>query len=44
VWGKLPDAASFLDHLCLKMGIPENAWRYRKLDVFVYEVEEFHEP
>lgn len=43
VWEKLPDPAEFLDHLCLKMGAPESTWRYRKLDVYLYEVEEFQE-
>jgi uncharacterized protein len=43
VWDQLPDAEEFLNHLCQKMGLPENAWRYKKLDVLIYQVEEFHE-
>jgi AmmeMemoRadiSam system protein A len=43
VWEKLPDAALFLSHLCQKMGAPADLWRVRKLDVQVYQVEEFHE-
>jgi AmmeMemoRadiSam system protein A len=43
VWEKIPDCADFLDHLCLKMGLNANAWRAKHLDVFIYEVEEFHE-
>jgi AmmeMemoRadiSam system protein A len=43
VWDKIPDKAEFLDNLCLKMGSPPDAWRKRKLDVLVYQVEEFHE-
>jgi AmmeMemoRadiSam system protein A len=43
VWEKLPDAAQFLDHLCAKMGAEPGAWRYRKMKVFTYQVEEFHE-
>ncbi len=43
VWEKLPDAAQFLDHLCAKMGAEPGAWRYRKMKVFIYQVEEFHE-
>jgi hypothetical protein len=31
-------------HLCLKMGAPANYWLNAKLDVYVYQVEEFHEP
>ncbi len=43
VWEQLPDAEEFLDHLCQKMGLPKDAWRYKKLDVLTYQVEEFHE-
>jgi hypothetical protein len=43
VWEKLPDAAQFLDHLCAKMGAEPGVWRYRKMKVFTYQVEEFHE-
>lgn len=43
VWEKLPDPADFLDHLCAKMGSSPNVWRYRQLQVFTYQVEEFHE-
>jgi AmmeMemoRadiSam system protein A len=43
VWEKIPDPAEFMDHLCYKMGTPIDLWRRRKLDVLVYQVEEFHE-
>jgi AmmeMemoRadiSam system protein A len=43
VWEKLPDPAQFLDHLCSKMGAAPDTWRHKKLDVLVYQVEEFHE-
>lgn len=43
VWEKIPDPADFLDQLCYKMGVRENTWRNKHLDVFVYQVEEFHE-
>ena len=43
VWDQLPNAEEFLNHLCQKMGLPEDAWRYKKLDVLTYQVEEFHE-
>ena len=43
VWEKVPDARDFLAHLCLKMGAPANLWRLKKLQVLVYQVEEFHE-
>ena len=43
VWEKLPDPEVFLCHLCQKMGAPPDLWRYRKLQVQTYQVEEFHE-
>lgn len=43
VWDKLPDAQEFLDHLCSKMGVNDNAWRAKHLEVLTYQVEEFHE-
>ncbi len=43
VWEKLPDPAQFLDHLCLKMGVQAQTWRYKKLEVYIYQVEEIRE-
>ncbi|MCX7607772.1 MAG: AmmeMemoRadiSam system protein A [Anaerolineales bacterium] len=43
VWEKIPDKADFLSHLCHKMGVPPDTWRKKHLEVFVYQVEEFHE-
>jgi uncharacterized protein len=43
VWEKIPDTEDFLDHLCSKMGAKSNLWRNMKLQVYVYQVEEFHE-
>ncbi len=43
VWEKIPDAEMFLNNLCLKMGGAPDLWRQRKLDVMIYQVEEFHE-
>ncbi len=43
VWEKIPDPAEFLGHLCQKMGVRANLWREAKLQVYVYQVEEFHE-
>ncbi len=43
VWEKIPDAAEFLNNLCFKMGVNHDLWRSRHLEVFVYQVEEFHE-
>jgi AmmeMemoRadiSam system protein A len=43
VWEKVPEPALFLDLLCQKMGAPMNLWQRKKLEVFIYQVEEFHE-
>jgi len=43
VWEKLPKPVEFLSHLCMKMGAPGDAWRNKPLDVFIYQVQEFHE-
>jgi len=43
VWDKIPDKAEFLDNLCHKMSSPSDTWRKKKLDVLIYQVEEFHE-
>lgn len=43
VWKKIPDPKAFLGYLCEKMGALSNLWQYKKLDVFIYQVEEFHE-
>jgi len=43
VWETIPDPAGFLNYLCRKMGLHENAWRTKYLEVFTYQVEEFHE-
>jgi AmmeMemoRadiSam system protein A len=43
VWEKIPDPIEFLNHLCEKMGLLADAWRTKHLDVYTYQVEEFHE-
>lgn len=43
VWEKLPQPEEFLTHLCDKMGASGDLWRRKKLQVLVYQVEEFHE-
>ena len=43
VWEKISDPVEFLNSLCHKMGMSENVWRSRHLEVLTYEVEEFHE-
>jgi AmmeMemoRadiSam system protein A len=44
VWVKIPNPTDFLDNLCYKMGVAPDQWRKKHLDVFLYQVEEFHEP
>jgi AmmeMemoRadiSam system protein A len=43
VWEKIAQPEDFLEHLCMKLGVPPDFWRYQKLEVSVYQVEEFHE-
>lgn len=43
VWEKIPDRAEFLDNLCYKMGAAPGLWRHKRLNVQIYQVEEFHE-
>jgi AmmeMemoRadiSam system protein A len=43
VWNKLPDPVQFLGHLCQKMGGDPDLWRFKPLNVQIYQVEEFHE-
>ncbi|MFN8432927.1 MAG: AmmeMemoRadiSam system protein A [Anaerolineales bacterium] len=43
VWEKIPEPEEFLSQLCYKMGERSTLWRETKLQVYVYQVEEFHE-
>ena len=43
VWEKLPDPGLFLSYLCHKMGANPELWRSKKLEVYTYQVEKFHE-
>lgn len=43
VWEKLPQPEEFLSQLCQKMGASANTWKTTPLNVFTYQVEEFHE-
>jgi AmmeMemoRadiSam system protein A len=43
VWEKIPDPALFLSYLCQKMGCPPDLWLKKKLEVWIYQVDEFHE-
>jgi len=43
VWEKIPDPEDFLEQLCMKMGAAPDLWKRKNLEVFTYQVEEFHE-
>ncbi|HNY65105.1 MAG TPA: AmmeMemoRadiSam system protein A [Deltaproteobacteria bacterium] len=43
VWDQLPDKEDFLDHLCLKAGLPARAWKRGDLEVLTYQVQHFEE-
>lgn len=43
VWEKINDPQIFLGYLCQKMGLPADTWRRKKLDAWIYQVEEFEE-
>ncbi len=36
VWSRVPDPVEFLDRLCIKMGLPPDAWRDPGFEVEVY--------
>jgi len=43
VWEQLPKKEDFLSHLCLKAGLPRDAWKRGKLEVSTYQVQYFEE-
>lgn len=43
VWEKISKPENFLDQLCIKMGARPSLWQDAKLEVYIYQVEEFHE-
>ena len=43
VWEQLPKKEDFLGHLCLKVGLPRDAWKSGKLEVATYQVQYFEE-
>ena len=44
VWEKIPNPVEFLENLCYKMGVDPHLWEKKHLNVYTYQVEEFHEP
>ena len=43
VWEQLSKKEDFLGHLCLKAGLPRDAWKRGKLEVSTYQVQYFEE-
>ena len=43
VWEQLPQPEAFLSNLCLKAGLPAEAWKQGDVQVFTYQVQSFAE-
>jgi AmmeMemoRadiSam system protein A len=43
VWEQLPKPEDFLTHLCMKAGLPSDAWKSSQLEVLTYQVQYFEE-
>jgi len=43
VWKQLPEVENFLNHLCLKAGLPADEWRRENIKVGTYQVQHFSE-
>ena len=43
VWAQLPHPELFLNHLCMKAGLSDNAWQIGQLEVLTYQVQYFEE-
>lgn len=43
VWEQLPHPDQFLSHLCMKAGLPSDAWKDQELEVLTYQVQYFEE-
>ncbi len=43
VWEQLPDKEMFLSHLCLKAGLPGDAWKKGDLEILTYQVQYFED-
>jgi AmmeMemoRadiSam system protein A len=43
VWEQLPQPENFLNHLCMKAGLPADAWKDSELEVLTYQVQYFEE-
>jgi AmmeMemoRadiSam system protein A len=43
VWEQLPEIKDFLAHLCMKAGLPQDAWQDPDLEISTYQVQYFEE-
>jgi AmmeMemoRadiSam system protein A len=43
VWSQLNDPEDFLNHLCMKAGLPAHEWKTGRLNVKTYQVQLFEE-
>ena len=43
VWEQLPRPKDFLAHLCMKAGLPADAWKTGNLEISTYQVQKFEE-
>lgn len=43
VWDDLPNKTEFLESLCIKAGLPKEAWKEKSTEIFFYTVENFSE-
>jgi len=43
VWEQLPSPEEFLSHLCLKAGLPQDAWNSPGIEILTYQVQYFNE-
>jgi AmmeMemoRadiSam system protein B/AmmeMemoRadiSam system protein A len=43
VWEQLPKPEDFLTHLCMKAGLPSDAWKSSQLEILTYQVQYFAE-
>ena len=43
VWEQLPRPEEFLSHLCMKAGLPSDAWQNSELEIQTYQVQYFDE-
>jgi len=43
VWQQIPAKQDFLNSLCLKAGLPAESWKKEKIEVKIYQVENFKE-